>query len=38
MLIETRGGLDPREVTDDAVNPIASPALVLEVSIAMPLA
>lgn len=38
MLIETRGGLEPREVTEDAVNPIASPALVLEVRIAIPLA
>lgn len=38
MFTETRGGFDPKEVTEDAVNPIASPSLVLEVTIAMPLA
>ena len=38
MLTETRGGFEPREVTDDAVKPIASPVLVLEVRIAIPLA
>lgn len=31
MLNETRGGFDPREVTDVAVNPIGAPESVVEV-------
>jgi len=38
MLRETSGGLDPSDVTEDAVNPMGSPKLVRLVTIAMPLA
>jgi len=36
MLKETRGGVDPSEVTEVAVNPIGFPLAVFEVIIATP--
>lgn len=38
MFTETRGGFEPSDVTEEAVKPIGSPASVLEVTIAIPLA
>lgn len=36
MFSETSGGFDPREVTEDAVNPIGSPSSVTEVTTVIP--
>lgn len=36
MFIETRGGLEPREVIEEAVKPIGSPAEVRDVIIVIP--
>lgn len=38
MFSDTRGGLEPRDVTEDAVKPIGSPLSVRLVTMAMPLA
>jgi hypothetical protein len=36
MFKDTSGGLEPREVTDEAVKPIGSPSLVADVTTVMP--
>lgn len=38
MFNDTSGGFEPREVIEDAVNPIGSPLAVRLVTIAIPLA
>jgi hypothetical protein len=38
MFTDTNGGVEPNDVTEEAVNPIGSPFFALAVSIAIPLA